>query len=38
MVDMVDEVERLANPARGHEAQYDDLAQMHRDAAAPTVR
>ena len=35
---MIDEAERRANPARGLEAQYDDLAQMYRDVAARTVR
>ena len=34
---MIDEAERRANPARGLEAQYDDLAQMYRDVAARTV-
>ena len=35
---MIDEAERRANPARGLEAQYDELAQMYRDVAARSVR
>ncbi len=31
---LVDEAERRANPARGLEAQYDQLAQMYRDVAS----
>lgn len=35
---MVDEAERRANPARGLEAQYDELATMYRDVAATGAR
>ena len=35
---MVVEAERRARPARGLEAQYDQIAQMYRDVAAGTVR
>jgi glycosyltransferase involved in cell wall biosynthesis len=35
---IVDEAERRANPARGLEAQYDDLARMYRDVATRSVR
>lgn len=34
---MIEEAERRANPARGLEAQYDELAQMYRDVASGTV-
>jgi glycosyltransferase involved in cell wall biosynthesis len=34
---IVDEAERRANPARGLEAQYDELARMYRDVAARNV-
>jgi glycosyltransferase involved in cell wall biosynthesis len=34
---LVDEAERRANPARGLEAQYDQLAQMYRDVASRTT-
>lgn len=34
---MIDEAERRANPARGLEAQYDELAQMYRDVAMRQV-
>jgi glycosyltransferase involved in cell wall biosynthesis len=35
---LVDEAERRANPARGLEAQYDDLSRMYRDVATRAVR
>jgi glycosyltransferase involved in cell wall biosynthesis len=34
---IVDEAERRANPARGLEAQYDELSSMYRDVAARSV-
>jgi glycosyltransferase involved in cell wall biosynthesis len=34
---IVDEAERRANPARGLEAQYDELARMYHDVATRTV-
>ena len=34
---IVDEAERRANPARGLEAQYDELSRMYRDVAARSV-
>lgn len=34
---VVDEAERRANPARGLDAQYDELARMYHDVAARTV-
>lgn len=34
---MLDEAERRANPARGLEAQFDELAQMYRDVANRNV-
>jgi glycosyltransferase involved in cell wall biosynthesis len=34
---IVDEAEHRANPARGLEAQYDDLSRMYRDVASRTV-
>ncbi len=35
---MVTKAEQRARPARGLEAQYDQIAQMYRDVAAGTVR
>ena len=35
---LVDEAERRANPARGLEAQYDELARMYRDVASARSR
>ena len=35
---VVDEAERRANPARGLEAQYDELSRMYRDVAARSVQ
>jgi glycosyltransferase involved in cell wall biosynthesis len=34
---IVDEAERRANPARGLEAQYDELSRMYRDVASRSV-
>jgi glycosyltransferase involved in cell wall biosynthesis len=34
---VVDEAERRANPARGLEAQYDELSRMYRDVASRSV-
>jgi glycosyltransferase involved in cell wall biosynthesis len=35
---MIDEAERRANPERGLDAQYDELAAMYRDVATRAVR